>query len=143
MANLRRILKYSFRHDICSVTGISNKKLNTSGNGVDQLNSNAVVLKKAITQCRKEIKKSRRWKIIPSPICFEHAAMLSRQNKNYQNEIKICQLYLSCVDECLSKRTFNKKRAERKAHSLCKPFTSRLLIAKDLYKNSGIDVNYL
>ena len=80
---------------------------------------------------------------MPSPICFEHAAMLSRQNKNYKNEIKICQLYISCVDEHLSKRTFNKKKVEKKAQSLCKPLATRLETAKNLCENSGIDVSYL
>jgi len=100
-------------------------------------------LKKALQQCRKEIKRCKRWKVMPSKKCFEHAAMLSRQAKNYQKEIAICQLYISLVDECLSRRTFNKKKVERKAHSLCKPLVKRILIAKNLNKSSGVEVSYL
>lgn len=138
------IFKNSFRHSICSVTSIFDKNIHdTRNNNNEHLRPNAVALRKALKQCRKEIKKSRRWKIMPSPTCFEHAAMLSRQTKNYQKEIKICQLYLSCVDENLSKRKFNRKKLEKKAHTLCKPLTARLLSAKNLQKNCGVDVRHL
>ncbi|MDW3094255.1 MAG: hypothetical protein R8G33_01135 [Gammaproteobacteria bacterium] len=143
MEGLKSIFKNSFRHGKCSITWIYNKKSHSPSNTEKHLSANRVAFNKALKQCRKEIKKSRRWKIMPSPICFEHAAMLSRQTKNYQKEIKICQLYISCIDEHLSKRSFNKKRVEKKAHSLCRPLSARLLSAKKLHKNSGVDVRHL
>lgn len=143
MDRIRSFFKNSFRNSINSAAWIYNKKLHSSNTRDAHLSPNTVALKKALHQCRKEIKKSRRWKIMPSPICFEHAAMLSRQTKNYQKEIKICQLYLSCVDEHLSKRTFNKKKLQKKAHTLCKPLSMRIISAKKLHKNNGVDVRYL
>ena len=143
MDSLKSIFKNSLRHGISPTTWLYNKKSHSSDKRNEHLSPNTVALKKALNQCRKEINKSRRWKIMPSPTCFEHAAMLSRQTKNYRKEIKICQLYLTCIDEHISKRSFNKKRLEKKAHSLCKPLTARLLNAKKLHENSGVDVRYL
>ncbi len=143
MASLRSIFNHSSMRRISSIARISNKSQYPSSDKQVPLGSNTIALKKALCQCRKEIKKSKRWKLMPSPVCFEHAAMLLRQTKNYQDEIKVCQLYLSCVDECLSKRIFNKKRTQRKAHSLCKPLTARLQAAKNIGKNCGVDVHYL
>ena len=143
MGSLRNIIKHSFKSYKNSDSGIYNIKLFSTRNISEHQNSNTIALKNAIKQCRKEIRKSRRWKVLPSPKCFEHAAMLSRQAQNYENEIKICRLYLSYVDQYLSKRSFNKKSIELKAQSLCKPLADRLLIATNLSENNGISVDYL
>ncbi len=52
----------------------------------EELSTNKAALRQELNLCRKEIKKSKRWNIMPSPKCFERAAMLYRQTKNYENE---------------------------------------------------------
>ena len=66
--------------------------------------------------------------------------MLFRQSKNYQNEIKICQLYISLVDECLSKKTFNKSYLESKAREQCRRISNRLETVQKLHDKVGIEV---
>ena len=97
-----------FVHCVATVTRIIKSFLHASDDRIERLTPNEAALKKALQQCRKEIKKCKRWKVMPLLKCFEHAAMLSRQAKNYQNEIAICQLYICLVDECLTRRTFSK-----------------------------------
>jgi len=143
MDGLNNVSKDIIKHSARAVARVFKKILRAPDDRVERLTPNEEALKKALQQCRKEIKRCKRWKVMPSKKCFEHAAMLSRQAKNYQKEIAICQLYISLVDECLSRRTFNKKKVERKAHSLCKPLVKRILIAKNLNKSSGVEVSYL
>ncbi|MBT8124043.1 MAG: hypothetical protein KJO81_04375 [Gammaproteobacteria bacterium] len=143
MDNLSNVIKDIIKQSVRIVARNFKKILHAPDDKVEHLTPNEEALKKALQQCRKEIKKCKRWKVMPSKKCFEHAAMLSRQAKNYQKEIAICQLYISLVDECLSRRTFNKKKVERKAHLLCKPLIERILIAKNLNKNSGVEVSFL
>ena len=135
--------KHSFKMNISSVARTFKNNLFSSDVKVEQLNSNKAALKDALIQCRKEIKKCKRWKVFPSPKYFEHAAMLSRQTKEYQNEIKICQLFITLVNDCSSRRTFNKKGITSKAELLCKPFSARLLNAKNLQEHTGVDVQHL
>ena len=132
-----------FGHCVATVTRIIKNFLHASDDRIERLTPNEAALKKALQQCRKEIKKCKRWKVMPSLKCFEHAAMLSRQAKNYQNEIAICQLYICLVDECLTRRTFSNKKIERNARALCKPLVARILDAKNLNKNKGVEVHYL
>jgi len=139
-------LNYMIKHSLANMNLVLNlfqNKHNLSDIKAENLNPNRAALKEALDKCRREIKKSKRWNILPSPICFEHAAMLSRQNKSYQTEIKICQLYISLVDECVSKRTFIKKRFERRALSLCQPFNARLQNIEHLNTTDGVDVRHM
>ena len=132
----------SLKKSISKVKGSAATTVHSDASSKDNSAYN-VALKEALIQCRKEIKKSRRWNFMPSPKCFEHAAMLSRQAKNYQNEIKICQLYISQVNQCLSKKKFNKKKCETKATYLCESLAKRMENAKNLHNENGVDVNYL
>jgi len=143
MDSLNNVIKDIIKHSAQSVTRIVKKILHASDDRIECLTPNEAALKKALQQCSKEIKKCKRWKVMPSPKYFEHVAMLSRQTKNYQNEIEICQSYILLVDEYLSKRTFSKKKIERKAHTLCRPLVTRILNAKNMNKNDGVEVRYL
>ena len=107
------------------------------------INSRDLALKNALDKCKKEIKKSRRWGRFPSSKYFEHAAMLSRQARNYDNEIKICQVYISLLDENISKRKFNIDKNIEKAEILSQPLVKRLETAKRLRNRTGVDVEYL
>ena len=143
MDGLNNITKDVIKHSACAVASIFKRIRRAPVDRDERLTPNQAALKKALQQCRKEIKSCKRWKVMPSKKCFEHAAMLLRQAKNYQQEIAICQLYISLIDECLLRRTFNKKKVKRKAHLLCKPLVKRILIAKNLNKNKGVEVSYL
>lgn len=142
MESLDNIIKHSLAN-MNLARNLFQSKRSLSDIKVGNLNPNRAALKEALDKCRHQIKKSKRWNVLPSPICFEHAAMLSRQNKSYQTEIKICQLYISLVDECVSRRTFIKKRFERKALSLCQPFNARLHNIKHLNTTDGVDVRHM
>lgn len=142
MENLGSMIKHSLAN-MSLIPNIFDNKLGKSKVKVEQLNPNRVALKEALSKCRREIKKSKRWNVLPAPICFEHAAMLSRQNKSYQTEVKICQLYISLVDRCVSRRRYNKKKFERKAQSLRQPFTLRLQNLAQLDTSEGVDVHHI
>jgi len=142
MGSLKTVIKDIFKNTTRSVIRISKKILHASDDGIECLTPNEAAMKKALQQCHKEIKKCKRWKVMPSPKYFEHAAMLSRQAKNYQNEIAICELYIDLVNEYLSKRTFSKKKIEKKAHTLCRPLVKRILNARNLNNNNGVEVRY-
>ena len=142
MESLNAVLKHSCVN-MNLLVGLFQSKHRTFDTKKEALNPNQVALKEALYRCRREIKKSKRWKVLPSPICFEHAAMLSRQNKNYQAEMKICQLYIALVDKCISRRRFNKKRFERKARSLCESFTTRMQNIDNLNTTEGVDVQHM
>ncbi|MEM8845338.1 MAG: hypothetical protein AAGB35_09900 [Pseudomonadota bacterium] len=107
------------------------------------INPRDLALKNALDKCKKEIKKSRRWGRLPSSKYFEHAAMLSRQAKNYDNEIKICQAYISLLNENISKRTFNIDKNIERAEVLSQTLAKRLETAKRLRNKTGVNVEYL
>ena len=142
MENLGSMIKHSLAN-ISLIPNIFEHKLSAANQKEEHLNPNRVALKEAMSKCRREIKKSKRWNALPSPVCFEHAAMLSRQNKSYQTEVKICQLYISLVDKCVSRRTFNKKKFERKAQSLRQPFSTRLQSIAQLDTSEGVNVQHI
>ncbi len=142
MESLSNMIKHSFAN-IPSIAKIVQNKPSYSASKKESLNPNRAALKEAMYQCRREVKKSTRWHVLPSPICFEHAAMLSRQNKSYQTEIKICQLYISLVDKCIARRSFNKKRLEKRAQSLRQPFISRIDSIEHLNTSNGVDVHHI
>ncbi len=142
MGSLNSMIKHSLANMNLIPNFFQNKR-SLSDIKPENLNPNRTALKEALDKCRREIKKSKRWNVLPSPICFEHAAMLSRQNKSYQTEIKICQLYISLVDECISRRTFIKKRFERKALFLRQPFDARIHNIEHLNTSDGVDVRHM
>ena len=142
MESLNTVIKHSFAN-MSLLVNLFQKKPDFSGAKEEELNPNQVALKEALYRCRRESKKSKRWKMLPSPICFEHAAMLSRQNKNFQAEMKICQLYIALVEKCISSRRFNKKRFERKARALCESFTKRMQNIENLNTTEGVDVQHM
>lgn len=143
MFYLRSIYKYSTIHNFSFFKKHSKNTVSLSESKSGELSANKAALRQELHQCRKEIKKCRRWNLLPSPKSFERAAMLYRQTKSYESEIKICQLYISLVEESLSKRKFNKKKIKSKATILCDPLSTRLNKAKILLDNQGVNVQYL
>ena len=142
MSRLINLSKYIFVRCVAAVTKNIKNFLYTTNDRSKRFTPNEEALKKALQQCSKEVKKSKRWKVMLSLKCFEHAPMLSRKAKSYHNKIAICQMYISLVDECLTRPAFSKKRFERKVRTLCKPFVTRILDAKNLDKNNGVEVHY-
>ncbi len=131
------VIKDIIKNSTHSITGIFEKCVQDSKHNTEQLTSHQDALNKVLQHCREEVNKCKSRRAMPSPKYFEHAAMLSRQAKNYENEIAICELYIGLVNDYVSKRTFSKKKIERKVHTLCEPLVMRMQNAKNLSKNNG------
>lgn len=140
MVNFGHVISSTFRMSAGLLHRITKNCQLAQNTKIEQLSPNTIALRAALNECRKEARKCRRWRMIPSPVYFEHAAMLFRQTKNIKNEIKICELYVSLVNQCLAKKVLNRVRYERKAQEKCKRIASRLQAAKNLSNNTGIDV---
>ncbi|ACH63630.1 conserved hypothetical protein [Aliivibrio fischeri MJ11] len=63
--------------------------------------------------CESEIKKYRLTNQTPAPFYFERAAILSRKNKNYAQEVAICEKYIQLMDEIFGKETLGVKAGPR------------------------------
>lgn len=140
MISLNDVIRAPFKYGLNLFSGIHKKQPYPQKPDAKRHTPHSLALEAALSECRKEAKKSIRWRIIPSSEYFERAAMLFRQSKNYQNEIKICQLYISLVDECLSKKTFNRSYLEIKAQEQCRRIASRLETVQKLHEKIGIEV---
>ena len=140
MINLNDAIRAPFKFGLNLFSGIHKKLSCPQKSEIRRHTPHSLALEAALSECRKEAKKCTRWRIIPSSEYFERAAMLFRQSKNYQNEIKICQLYISLVDECLSKKTFNRSYLEIKAQEQCRRISSRLKTIQKLHEKIGIEV---
>ena len=148
MLNLNDVIKASFRRSLSFLSKNSKYHSHSSTTKAKRHTPHTLALEAALFECRKEAKKCIRWRIIPSSQCFELAAMLFRQAKNYQNEVKICQLYISLVNECVSKKTLNRQYTEKKAREQCGRISMRLEAAQKLHEKfgmdaAGIDVEYI
>lgn len=49
--------------------------------------------------CQAELKTMNKAGAVPAPFYFERVAILSRKNKNYQQEVDYCETYLKVVNE--------------------------------------------
>ncbi len=120
-----------------SLTGIFEKGVDHCRHKLDRESTidpeaNESALTKAVDKCREEIERSDQKNKIPSPKYFEHVAMLSRQTRNYQNEIAICELYLETLQKHSSKYKFSKRKIEKEIRPLCETMMMRIHNAKTL-----------
>ncbi len=125
------------KHSSHSLTGIFEKGKDHCRNKLDRESTvdpeaNESALSKAVQLCAEEIDQSDISKRPPSPKYFEHVAMLSRQTKNYENEIAICEMYLDVVSKYVSKYKISKKKIAREIKPLCDPMVMRINNAKVL-----------
>lgn len=137
MGKLNTIINGVLKYSSHTLTGIFEKGAHHCRNNLDRESTidpkaNESALSQAVQCCREEIDESRSRKEIPSPKYFEHVAMLSRQTKNYENEIAICEMYIDLVNEYISKYKLSKKKKMREVQPICEPILMRLHNAKAL-----------
>ena len=81
--------------------------------------------------CDAEIKTMEKAGLVPAPYYFERVAILSRKEKNYQQEIYYCERYIYVVDEFYKKHG-TKNIADVRKGPRYQVIVQRLPKAKDL-----------
>lgn len=85
-----------------------------------------------IKSCRSEIQKSKDSGIMPSPKYFEQAAILSRKERNYTNEIAICEMYVKLAKQYASKNKLSRQEFRESILPQCEPLYKRMHNAKSM-----------
>lgn len=49
--------------------------------------------------CKKELNQMKKDGLVPAPYCFERVAILSKKEKDYEQEVKYCEIYLEAVNQ--------------------------------------------
>ena len=70
MDGLNNVSKDIIKHSARAVARVFKKILRAPDDRVERLTPNEEALKKALQQCRKEIKRCKRWKVMPSKKCL-------------------------------------------------------------------------
>ena len=86
--------------------------------------------------CREEIQNSEDSGIMPAPKYFEQVADLSRAEKQYENEIAICEMYISLVNQYASREKLTEAEISTNLLPNCAPFVKRIHIAKIIQKSN-------
>ncbi len=107
------------------------KTLQTQSKNPDETDINTVV-----DCCRGEIEKSLDTGIMPAPKYFEQAAVLSRKEKNYQNEIAICDMYIKLVKKYASDHKMSRQEFTDTVLPECAPLYKRMHNAKIMLNKS-------
>ena len=82
--------------------------------------------------CREEIQKSVDTGIMPAPKYFEQVAVLSRKEKNYENEIAICDMYIKLVKKYAADNNLSKQEFTDTILPECAPLYKRMHNAKSM-----------
>ena len=94
---------------------------------------------RVVKNCRDEIQKSVDTGIMPSPRYFEQAAILSRKEQKYDNEIAICEMYIDLAKEYASEHKLTKAEFSHQVLPKCAPLLKRLRNAKLMQSRNTID----
>jgi len=86
--------------------------------------------------CRDEIQNSDDTGIMPSPKYFEKVADLSRAEKQYENEIAICEMYISLVNQYAAREQLTEHEMSTNLLPNCAPFVKRIHFAKLIQKSN-------
>ena len=89
-------------------------------------------IREVIKYCRKEIADSHDSGIMPSPKYFEQAAVLSRKEQKYSNEIAICEMYISLVKQYAADKNLSKNEFRETILPHCEPLYKRMHNAKSM-----------
>jgi sporulation protein YlmC with PRC-barrel domain len=85
--------------------------------------------------CEAELKAAEETGSLPDPFCFERVAILSRKNKDYQQEVDYCEKYIGAVESYSNNG--NKKVSEEEIQSKLSDILKRLPRAKELLANQN------
>jgi hypothetical protein len=100
-------------------------------NTYDLLNSETDI-QSVVECCRDEIQKSIDTGIMPAPKYFEQAAVLSRKEKNYENEIAICDMYIRLVKKYAAENKITRQEFTDTILPECAPLYKRMHNAKSM-----------
>ncbi|MGH1537467.1 MAG: hypothetical protein ACRBDX_05405 [Gammaproteobacteria bacterium] len=89
-------------------------------------------IKEVVNCCRDEIQKSVDTGIMPAPKYFEQVAVLSRKEKNYENEIAICDMYIKLVKKYASEHKLSRQEFTDNVLPECAPLYKRMHNAKSM-----------
>ncbi len=89
-------------------------------------------IRTVVNSCREEIQKSVDTGIMPAPKYFEQVAVLSRKEKNYENEIAICDMYIKLVKKYASENKMSRQEFTDNVLPECAPLYKRMQNAKCL-----------
>jgi hypothetical protein len=87
--------------------------------------------------CRDEIQNSEDSGIMPAPKCFEQAADLSRAEKQYENEIAICEMYIGLVNQYAAREKLTEAEISTNLLPNCAPFVKRIHFAKIIQRSNS------
>lgn len=105
------------------------RKNNTS-RGLESSSTNNLDIHKIVEYCRDEIQASEDSGIMPSPKYFEQAAILSRKEKKYDNEIAICEMYIELTNHYAIINNLTDAEMSTQLLPICAPLMKRLHNAK-------------
>jgi hypothetical protein len=89
--------------------------------------------------CRDEIRNSEDSGIMPSPKFFEQAAVLSRKERNYANEIAICDMYVNLAKQYASKNKLTRQEFIESVLPQCAPLYKRMHNAKSMLPKTHLE----
>jgi len=96
-------------------------------------------IKTVVDSCRDEIQKSVDTGIMPAPKYFEQVAVLSRKEKNYENEIAICDMYIRLVKKYAAKHKLSKQEFTDNVLPECAPLYKRMHNAKFMMSKDQVE----
>lgn len=96
-------------------------------------------IKTVVDSCRDEIQKSVDTGIMPAPKYFEQVAVLSRKEKNYENEIAICDMYIRLVKKYASENKLSRQEFTDNVLPECAPLYKRMHNAKFMMSKEQIE----
>lgn len=100
-------------------------------------------IREVIKYCRQEIQSSLDSGIMPSPKFFEQAAVLSRKEQNYANEIAICEMYVSLAKQYASKNNLSENEFRETVLPYCEPLYKRMHNARSMLSKAEPIQNHL
>ena len=92
--------------------------------------------------CRNEIASSLDSGIMPSPKFFEQAAVISRKEQNYENEIAICEMYVSLAKQYASKNNLSEEEFRESVLPKCESLYKRMHNAKSMLSKAVSTQNH-
>lgn len=84
-----------------------------------------------LKKCEREAQQADESGIMPSPEYFQQAAVQSRKEKKYENEIAICKYYVNLVSQYAAKNNFSKD-LYNKVNRKIDPFNKRIHLAETM-----------
>ena len=88
-----------------------------------------------LKKCRQEAQQANESGIMPSSKYFQQAAVLSRKEKNYENEIAICKYYINLVSQYATNNNSSEVDLGNEVDTKIDPFNKRIHLAETmLYK---------